>query len=869
MRRSPIECLEARRLLTYILPAYADQIGLTTLIDPNTTFEDNFEGSSLNRDKWQVRYGPRWRKVPNGAISEMSWTGEESIVVRNGNLELIAHTDANGRNHAGYIQTGSRFKDNQPDGIVDSRLLSGYGGNFEQAFGYWEARAKFSSMPGQWSAFWVHSYGMVDVGNDTTKINRPEVYGTEYDIAEHSAVRQGRSVPHEVGTVAHANGYNNYQRSNSTYTTTASHGPSYTNPSQFHVYGMLWTSTYAKFYIDGRLVHTETDPVMVSKAPHVAILSNEIGAGGALWANSGSNFFGNVPSSGYGSLQTSTAKLTADYVRVWKLRGTSAPVYGSLSGVVFNDANSNGTRDTAESGLSGRVVYVDANYNGLLDSTERKATTNASGEYVIGELQPGSYVIRQVLTSGTQTAPASVSAATVRIAAGQRALLNFGVGGLTVVRAIVEGRVIRDANNNGAFDPNEVGAANVKVYLDYNGNSARDDGEPQVVTTSTGSYRIESTRAGSFPIRLSLAGTDFVQTFPDGARWVTLNNGSAVAVAPFGVRPRVVAPVYAIIAGTVYTDINRNGRRNADEPGRSGVFVYLDLNGNAVRDTSEPFRTTSSSGSYRFEQVAPGSVLVRVVRPSRLTLSQPTGDGAYRITAVAGGEYGDRNFGLYEAPLGARIAGTVYNDANRNGRRDDNEAAAANIKVYIDTNQNGRRDDSERLTLTSVSGTYVFEQVPAGSVAIRIALTSDYRQITPVNNGGIWITTVDGGNHTGQNFGVARVVSAAATNTVSGSVFGDWNRNGSRQTGENGLGGFKVYLDYNLNGKYDAGEPLSVTNAAGAYRFESVRAGNLAIRLNLNNVGWVQTFPSTSVALWSRFTSGMNLNNQNFMVRPK
>ncbi len=1089
MRRSPIESLESRRLLATVLPAFADKIGLTSLVNPNTTFEDNFEGTSLNHDKWQVRYGPRWRKVPNGSISEMSWTTEDSVVVRNGNLELIAHTDTStGQNRAGYIQSGSRFKDNQPSNVAESRLLDGYSGNFEQAFGYWEARVKFNSLPGQWSAFWVHSYGMVDVGDDASRINHPEIFGTEYDVAEHSAVRQDSTVAGQIGTVAHANGYNSFQRSNSVYTTTSSNAPSFTDPSQFHVYGLLWTPTFAKFYVDGNLVHTETDAAMVSKAPHVAIFSNDIGAGGALFENSGSNFFGHVPAAGYGSLETSTAKLTADYVRVWQLNSEGTPVYGSVGGVVFNDVNSNGNRDAGDAGLPARTVYVDANNNSSLDTGERRAITNASGEYSIGELLPGSYVIRQVLSSGTQTAPTTVAASTVTIAAGVRSTLSFGVGNLNpiqavvegrvirdangngiidtgeagqaninvyldynasgsrddgepqvatsstgsyrlvanrtgsvairlnltgtnflqtfpansggrfvtlangsavgaepfavkereatvsavvegrvirdangngiidsgetgqpninvyldynnnsvrdagepqiatgaaggyrlvsnragsiairlnlagtnflqtlpagsggrwitfvngqavtaeafavkerevVVSAVVEGRVIRDANNNGAFDDGESGQPNVNVYIDYNGNGARDDGEPKAVTNSTGGYRIVSSRVGSFPIRLNLAGTDFVQTFPDGARWVTLTNGSAVGVLPFGVRPRVT---YSVIGGTVYTDANHNGFRDAGENGRANVVVYLDLNANGRLDSTEPTRTTSSTGAYRFEQVSPGAVAVRIVRPANLAQTQPSDNGAYWITAVAGTTYGDRNFGVYETPVGARIAGTIYNDVNTNGRRDDGEAGVANIRVYLDGNLNGHFDDGESNKLTSSTGSYVFEQVPAGNTAVRLALTGDYRQITPSENGAIWINTANGGNYGDRNFGIARVVSAASTNTVAGSVLGDWNANGTRQAGENGVSGLKVYLDYNLNGKYDAGEPLAVTNAQGVYRFEAVRAGNLAIRLNLGGVGWLQTYPARTGALWSTFRSGMNLKNQNFMVKPK
>lgn len=978
MRRLPVETLENRRLLANVLPAFADKIGLTSLIDTNTTFEDNFDGTSLDRNKWQVRYGPRWRKVPNGAINEMSWTGEESILVRNGNLELIAHTDPTGRNRAGYIQTGRTFKDNNPDDITDARLLDGYNGDFEQAYGYWESRVKFTSMPGQWSAFWVHSYGMVDIGDDATRINKPEIYGTEYDVAEHSAIRQGANVTGQIGTVAHANGYERYQRSNANYANTASLSPSYQDPSQFHVYGMLWTPTYVKMYIDGNLVHTETDPAMVSKARHGAIFSNDIGAGGALFPDNGRNWFGYVPAGGYGSKETSNAKLTADYIRVWQLKGPTTPGVGSVGGVVFNDKNYNGVRDADEVGLAGRTVYVDANRNGALDAGEARADSNANGDYVIGTLTPGSYVIRQVNSSGSQTVPASVAAATVTITGGQRSTLNFGIAGVTVVSAAVEGRVIRDANANGVADAGEAGVASIPVYLDYDGDSTRDADEPQVTSSSTGAYRIVSSRVGSYPVRLALGGTDFVQTFPAGARWVTLGAGQTSTVDPFGVRPKVVTPVYASVAGTVYTDTNRNGIKEPSEAGRANVVVYVDLNFNGRLDSTEPSLTTTSTGAYRFDQVTAGAIAVRIVQSAGMTQTQPpASNGAHWLTTVAGMTYSARDFGLYAAPVyasvtgavfldanangkresseagvgavrvyldsnlngrfdagepnvltssggvyafhqvpagtaavrivppanhqqtvpanngtlwvaagagqayadrnfgiripspGARIAGAVFHDVNANGRRDTNEAGVAGIRVYLDANLNAKYDAGETSQLTAADGSYVFQAVPAGTVAVRVSLESAWRQVLPASNGSVWIASVDNGHFTGREFGIAHVASPASTNTISGGVFGDWNQNGARDAGENGIAGLKVYLDYNMNGKFDAGEPIATTSSTGAYTFTNVRAGPLAILMNLTNIGWLQTYPLNSGAIWATFTSGMNLKDRNFMVKTK
>ena len=56
-----VEACEPRRLFSYVAPAFADKIGLAGVIDYSTTFEDDFNGTAIDKTKWQVRDGHRWR----------------------------------------------------------------------------------------------------------------------------------------------------------------------------------------------------------------------------------------------------------------------------------------------------------------------------------------------------------------------------------------------------------------------------------------------------------------------------------------------------------------------------------------------------------------------------------------------------------------------------------------------------------------------------------------------------------------------------------------------------------------------------------------------------------------------------------------
>ena len=97
------------------------------------------------------------------------------------------------------------------------------------------------------------------------------------------------------------------------------------------------------------------------------------------------------------------------------------PDESSISGIVFIDANLNGTLDDGELGLSGATIYVDSNGNGKLDAGEIQTTSTADGTYYLTGLAPGTYLIREqppagyAITSplgysGEVTVPASGSA---------------------------------------------------------------------------------------------------------------------------------------------------------------------------------------------------------------------------------------------------------------------------------------------------------------------------------------------------------------------------------------------------------------------------------------------------------------------------
>ena len=562
-RLNTLEALESRRLLAAaVLPAYVDKIGIEKLIDPTPTFSDDFNGSSLDASKWQIREGPRWRPSVNAPDSAFAWTHPSAVKVSNGELKLVAHKDpATGQLRSGWIQTSSRFEGTPRPGQPTPKLVSGRSANFTQKFGYWEAKLKFETVSGMWAAFWVHSGKMVEVMDDPKKDNRPDIYGTEMDVAEAGAKKKD-----VVSTVVHASGYRKFHRVGVTHTNVKSLTGS--SPSAYHIYGLMWREKSIEFYLDGKLVHKETDPEMISKVAQEAILSTEIGAPNSIEKGEGSTTsWGSVPSNGYGNVSTSNAKLTADWVRVWKLAGSSSnpaptptpttpkpsptpaptptPVKASITGIVFNDQNINGQRNTSEPGLAGKTVYIDTNKNGKLDTSEKRTTTNAVGTYMFDGLSSGTYIVRQVLTSDTrQSSPTTTASQTVTLATNGKATINFATWTMPVATpasvgtSSITGSVYVDKNNNGIRDGADSPIANAVVFVDANKNGERDANERFYKTGKNGGYRFDKLAAGQTMFRLDLTGTGYTQTFPldNAARSLNVGAGKSYAYMNFRAR---------------------------------------------------------------------------------------------------------------------------------------------------------------------------------------------------------------------------------------------------------------------------------------------------------------------------------------------
>ncbi len=97
---------------------------------------------------------------------------------------------------------------------------------------------------------------------------------------------------------------------------------------------------------------------------------------------------------------------------------------GSVTGIVFFDANRNGQRDNNEIVEAGVTVFLDTNNDGKLGAGELNVATNSSGAFTLTSTANGSFSVRQLPRKGqfaSTTNPVQLS-----LAGGNAVTLNFG-----------------------------------------------------------------------------------------------------------------------------------------------------------------------------------------------------------------------------------------------------------------------------------------------------------------------------------------------------------------------------------------------------------------------------------------------------------
>ncbi len=507
-------------------------------------------------------------------------------------------------------------------------------------------------------------------------------------------------------------------------------------------------------------------------------------------------------------------------------------IYGSIGDRVWNDLSGDGIQDPGESGIPNIRVFADLNNNGVRDANEPQSTTDSNGNYLLGGLIPGTYVVRvntaDIAAANVGHGPtwdidgiSTSNVATVTLAGAEdRVDVDFGYR----VGASVGDRVWMDRNGDGIQGAGEPGINGVRVYLDLNGNGSWNANEPNAITSGNGNYYIGNLNPGTYTVRVdaSTLPTGAAQTYDlngalDHAASVTLIAAEHRADLDFGYRGNLaigdlvwddadgngVQPRYNVISGRI--DINNSGTVSSSDDGWIGsmriIDGYVDTNGSG---------TISAADTGTFQ--------------------------GYTVIAGALDINGNGSISSADAATGAIIA----------------EFGLANVRVYIDVNGNGVFDSAtEPSALTNASGIYSIGNLFNGAHTVRVdtaTLPSSYVQTydltSPVNDHTATVV-LSGSNRLDADFGYRNDAS------IGDYVWNDRNNNGVKDAGEPGIEGVLVFIDTNGNGIFNPGsERHAITDVNGYYLIGNLPAGTYSVRVEISTLpqGATQTYDLNGIA---------------------
>lgn len=529
----------------------------------------------------------------------------------------------------------------------------------------------------------------------------------------------------------------------------------------------------------------------------------------------------------------------------------------------FLDPNDNGIQDVAETTVPSDVTYWDdANQNNIPEPGEAHLSGNGTMT-----LKPGLHLIWPQYT-GYGYELTGVNTLYLTVASGQAITQRLGY----FQPATYTGHVYQDTNHNGKFDPGE-GLGNRFIFADNNHNGIEDGGDYVDQTAPDGSYRWGLT-IGTFTIR---------ETTPKG--WadaaplsITVKSGTSAVSSGHDLESHAVATASTgVITGTVFTDLNGNGKQDSGETAYTGSepptpFIDVDHDNQYDPDLEQEFQCTGT-GTFTISNLKPGTYQIGIYGDGKSTTTDHTVVVSAGKTASAGA-FGQQQF--YRVNVG------VFVDTNRDGKYQvptfdnadhqlggDNDAPGR--VVYIDANNNGKRDSNEDYAVSDpVFGSGNAFNLPAGTYTFREELPAGWYETGRIGNGLTASATfvVDGklklpadvpgasSVSAGGEFGVSFLTAPALA--IHGQVFNDANGNGKQDAGEGAptiSGGGFIFADANNNGQQNPGDAGNLINSDGTFSLY-VLPGTYTVHQVLTT-GWTQTAAANATFTVGKLTTSV------------
>lgn len=196
--------------------------------DWTLTWEDNFEGTELDLDKWTIDtgngfYEPDGTWVPGWGNEELQSYQEDNVRVEDGRLIL------EGREETVSDETGTYE-------YTSGKILSN--GKFSQKYGKFEAKMKLPEGQGYWPAFWM--------------MPEDDVYGGWAASGEIDIMESAGGTPDRIGGAIHYGG----AWPDNTHTAKDYYFPDGRDITDFNVYSLEWEPGEMRWYVNDELYQT-------------------------------------------------------------------------------------------------------------------------------------------------------------------------------------------------------------------------------------------------------------------------------------------------------------------------------------------------------------------------------------------------------------------------------------------------------------------------------------------------------------------------------------------------------------------------------------------------------------------------------------
>lgn len=302
-----------------------------------------------------------------------------------------------------------------------------------------------------------------------------------------------------------------------------------------------------------------------------------------------------------------------------------------------------------------------------------------------------------------------------------------------------------------ATDPDTVVSGTVKFDYAPSAGAQANDSDPdndaltaKIVTGPThGTVAMNPDGTFTYTPNKGFSGVDQF-TYRDSDGHLNSNNAT--------VKITVSGAAKGQISGTVFDDLNGNGKKESGDFGLLGQTVWIDKNKNGILDKGEVSTTVDGGGHYAFSNLAAGSYRIRTI--PRTGWRRTTAKDFYDITLATAGTSANNNFGYTPNVL---ISGTVFNDADGNGKKGTSEAGLSGIRVFIDNDGDNSFDQFEDpYTFTDSSGNWSFTGLGAGDYTVAVVPRAGYFVTTPPSTE-IQISLGLGESSTGNLFGQKKI----------------------------------------------------------------------------------------------------------------